>query len=111
MVKIITLIKKKEGLSDQEFYSYWEKDHGPLIARIFPGVERYIQNHAVKLPGGGRAKYDGVVEIWYKDMESWRRASDFYQGDEGKVIIDDEAKFIDRDAMVFVVVEEKVIVG
>jgi len=108
MVKLITLIKRKSGLSQEEFSRYWEEKHGPLVVKHLPGMKRYVQNHAVRL-SSGEPQVDGVVEIWYDDLESYRAASDFYLGDEGKVIRDDEEKFIDRGKMVFFVAEEKVI--
>ncbi len=109
MVKLIGLVKRKAGMTQEEFSRYWEKEHGPLVARVFPGAKRYVQNHPVKLPGGGEPQVDGVVEIWFDDLESFLAASDFYRGDRGKVIRDDEDKFIDRSQMVFLVAEEKVI--
>jgi uncharacterized protein (TIGR02118 family) len=111
MVKVITTIRRKEGMSQEEFSRYWEENHGPLIKKILPGVKRYVQNHARKLPGGGEPKIDGVVEIWFEDMDAWRKAAEFFEGEGGKAIITDEEKFIDRSSMVFFVAEEKVIVG
>ncbi|MFQ5904227.1 MAG: EthD domain-containing protein [Candidatus Binatia bacterium] len=111
MVKVITLVKRKDGLTQEEFSRYWEEKHGPLIAKVFPGVRRYVQNHAARLPGGGAPQVDGVVELWFDDLEAWRAAADFYLGDEGKVIRDDEEKFLDRNKMVFFVAQEKVIVS
>ncbi|MEE9202237.1 MAG: EthD domain-containing protein [Dehalococcoidia bacterium] len=109
MVKLIGLLKRKPGMTMEEFSRYWEEEHGPLVAKVFPGVTRYIQNHPAKLSGGGEPQVDGVVELWFGDLESFRAASDFYRGDKGKVIRDDEEKFIDRTKMVFFVGEEKVI--
>jgi len=109
MVKAIALLKRKDGITQEEFSRYWEEKHGPLIEKWFPGVKRYVQNHAVRLPGGGEPQIDGVVEMWFDDLQSWRAATNFYQSDEGKVIRDDEEKFIVRSKMIFFVAEEKVI--
>ena len=109
MVKVITLLKRKPGISREEFSRYWAKNHGPLIARVLPGVKRYVQNHSLKLGGRGEPQLDGVVELWYEDEKDWRASSDWYQSPAGKVVWDDEAKFIDRDKMVFFVAKEKVI--
>ncbi len=110
MVKVITTLKRKKGMPVEEFSQYWEKNHGPLIKKTLPGVKKYIQNHPMKLPGGGEPKIDGVVEIWFEDMDAWRKAAEFFEGEGGKIIIGDEEKFIDRSSMVFFVAEEKVIV-
>jgi uncharacterized protein (TIGR02118 family) len=110
LIKLIGLINRKKGLSQEEFTRYWEKEHGPLIARVFPGVRRYAQNHPVQLPGGGQPHVDGVVELWFDDLNTFLKSSEFYLGDPGKIIRDDEDKFIDRSKMLFFVSEEKVIV-
>ncbi len=111
MVKLIGLVKRKPGMTQAEFSRYWEEQHGPLVARVFPGAKRYVQNHPVKLSGGGEPQVDGVVEIWFDDLEALQAASAFYLGDQGKVIRDDEEKFIDRSNMVFIIAEEKVVKG
>ena len=108
MIKVITLVKRKEGLSLDEFSKYWEEKHGPLAMKHLPGVRKYVQNHAVRL-SSGEPKVDGVVELWYDDFESYRAAVDFYLGDDGKVIRDDEERFINRSKMVSFIAEEKVI--
>lgn len=110
MVKLIGLVKRKPGVTPAEFTRYWREKHGPLVARVFPGVKRYVQNHPAKLPGGGEPQVDGVVELWFEDLKAFQAASEFYLGEKGKVIRDDEEKFIDRSQMVFFVAEEKVVV-
>ncbi len=109
MVKLIAMIKRKEGMTREEFSRYWEEKHGPLIVKLFPGMKRYVQNHAVRLPGGGEPQFDGMVEVWFDDLQSWRAVANFSQSDEGKVLRDDEEKFIDRSKIVFLVAEERVI--
>ena len=109
MVKVIALLKRKQGMTREDFTRYWREKHGPLVARVFPGVRRYVQNHAARLPGRGEPQIDGVAELWFDSLESWRTAADFIQGDQGKVIREDEEKFLDRSRMVSFVAEEKVI--
>ena len=111
MVKVIATLKRKEGMSQEEFSRYWEDNHGPLIKKIVPEIHRYVQNHARKLPGRSEEpKYDGVVEMWFKDTEAWEKAAEFFKGEGGKVVIEDEEKFLDRSQMKFFVAEEKVII-
>ena len=109
MVKCFLLIKRKSDVSGEEFSRYWEKQHGPLVVKTFPAIKKYVQNHATKLPGGGEPPFDGIVEVWFDDMESWRATRDIHLGQAGEAIRDDEAKFIDRSKMVFLVAEETVI--
>ena len=74
MIKVIATLKRKSGLTQKEFSSYWYERHGPLIVKTFPNIRRYVQNHSLKLPGGGEPRIDGVVETWYDDMESWQKS-------------------------------------
>jgi uncharacterized protein (TIGR02118 family) len=109
MVKLLALVKRKEGVSPEEFSRYWHDEHGPLIVRTFPQIRKYVQNHSVKLPGGREPQIDGVVEVWLDDLESWQSLSKDYLGEKGKAVRDDELQFIDPDKLVFFVCEEKVI--
>lgn len=109
MVKLIALVKRKDGMTLEEFSRYWREHHGPLAISMLPGVKRYVQNHAVRLASGGDPQIDGVVELWFDDLEAQRRCAAFWASDEGKPIRDDEERFIDRSKMIFFVAEEKVI--
>jgi uncharacterized protein (TIGR02118 family) len=109
MIKVIALIYKKSGLTDAEFSRYWRETHGPLAAKVIPGLRTYIQNHVVKLPGV-TYEGDGFVEIWFDNMEAYDRYMTWRQSDDAKVLRDDEDAFIDRSRIMRYVVEEHVIV-
>ena len=109
MLKLIALISRKSGLSDEEFYKYWKEKHGPLAAKTIPGLRKYIQNHLVRLPG---IKYDGdgFVELWFDNLEAYEKFLTWRQSDGAKVLQDDEDKFMDRSKLVRYVVEEHIII-
>jgi uncharacterized protein (TIGR02118 family) len=109
MLKLIALISRKSGLTDEEFYKYWKEKHGPLAAKIIPGLRKYIQNHLVRLPG---IKYDGdgFVELWFDNLEAYEKFLTWRQSDGAKVLLDDEDKFMDRSKLVRYVVEEHIII-
>ena len=70
MIKLVYCITKKVGLTDEEFFHYWEDIHGPLGARI-PHLRRFVQSHRVMVPGDKRRPdYDGMVELWFDDREA-----------------------------------------
>jgi len=73
MIKTIVVAHRKEGMTRKEFSDYWLNKHGPLAARLIPGVRRYVQNHLIEVPG---MEYDGdgIVEMWYDDVESWQKS-------------------------------------
>ena len=83
MLKLIALISRKSGLTDEEFYKYWKEKHGPLAAKTIPGLRKYIQNHLVRLPG---IKYDGdgFVELWFDNLEAYEKFLTWRQSDGAK---------------------------
>ncbi len=58
MIKYITVLFRKEGMSREEFSSYWKDTHAPILQQI-PGLKGYVQNHALVDPQGNEPPYDG----------------------------------------------------
>jgi uncharacterized protein (TIGR02118 family) len=106
MIKLVYCITKKQGMTDEEFFHYWEKVHGPIGARI-PGVRKMVQSHRINIPGDRSADYDGMVELWFDDMAALlaARATPEWQASSA-----DEAHFIDHNKVAYFVSEEHVIV-
>ena len=106
MIKLVYCITKKAGLSDEEFFHYWENIHGPIGARI-PRLRRLVQSHRVAVPGDKyRPDYDGMAELWFDNIESLLAAR---QSPEWKAASEDEAGFIDHNKVAYFVSEEHVI--
>ena len=86
----------------------------PLLKRVVPEVvaseqKRYVQNHAVRLPSGREPPFDGVVELWFNDLESFWKWNNWYVSDDAKPLLDDEENFIDKSKMIFLIGDETVI--
>jgi uncharacterized protein (TIGR02118 family) len=106
MIKVVYCISKKPGMTDEEFFRYWENVHGPIGARI-PGLRKLVQSHRVCVPEYKRwPDYDGVAELWFDDMEGLLAAR---QSSKWKASTEDEANFIDHDRVAYFVSEERVI--
>ena len=69
---MIILMKKKDSLTDQEFAKYWLENHAPL-AKKMPGLRKYVVN-VVRRPPNREPDYDGVVELWFDDTGSMKKA-------------------------------------
>ena len=108
MIKVITLLKRKPGLSLDEFYRYWREKHAPVALRDNPQMAKYVQNHGVILPSGEQA-YDGVAETWWPDMDTFQAAVAILQSEAGRAHLEDLERFVDLSQMVSIVTEEKVI--
>lgn len=108
MIKSISLIHRRPGLTKEQFYDYWENQHGPLAAANIPGLKKYVQNHFLTVPG---FKYegDGVVEMWYDTVEDFKKSLEFLQSDAGKHIAADGDSIATMNDGFFWVTEEHVI--
>ena len=83
-----------------------------MAVRVIPervGIRRYVQNHAVKLIEDVDPCFDGIVEFCLEDMDGLEAWMAFYASDPGKVIRDDEIRFINVNEMTVMMVEEEVI--
>ena len=45
MIKVIALLRRKEGLSREAFIAYYETRHAPLIRSLLPGIADYRRNY------------------------------------------------------------------
>lgn len=109
MIKSISLLTRKEGLTHEQFVKHWYEVHGPL-ARAVPGLRRYVQSHIVeerKRPDipTTEVAIDGIAELWYDDRDAMARA---VATPQARALFDDGALFIGR--IKTFTVEEKVIV-
>jgi len=106
MLKAITIIKRKAGMSVEAFQHYWRTTHAEVVKPL-PDIRRYVQSHA--LLGGyrkGELPHDGIAEIWVDDMAALRAMSN---SPHYAHVVADEARFIDRASMVLLLVEDHVI--
>jgi len=106
MIKLVYCITRKPGLTEGEFFRYWETVHGPIGARI-PGLRKLVQSRRLIIPGDNRRPdYDGMAELWFDDLQALLAAR---QSPEWKASTDDEENFIDHHKVAYFVSEERVI--
>jgi uncharacterized protein (TIGR02118 family) len=98
MIKTCSILRRKPGLTSEEFLRYWKEEHGPLAAKVIPGMRKYVQNHPLKTPGV-EFDIDGIVEIWWDNLEALQSYLAWRQTEEAKVLIEDENKFIDKNGL------------
>lgn len=111
MIKVIALLKRKDGMTREEFSDYWFNKHAPFGNSIAPPAAlsaKYVQNHALTMKGGGEAPYDAVAELCFEDVAAMKRWTDWYYSDAGKPLRDDELNFMDVSKRVVIVTDERV---
>jgi uncharacterized protein (TIGR02118 family) len=111
MIKAISLLSRKDGLTHEAFVKHWLDIHAPL-AHAVPGIRRYVQSHIVderKRPDipalGVEREIDGIAELWYDDRQAMIRAA---ATPEMKTLHADGTLFIGR--IKTFIVEEKTII-
>ena len=103
-VKLIYCIRRKPGLTREEFSRYWADVHGPIGARI-PGLRKLVQSHGLEVPGESRpADFDGMAELWFDDLAAILAAR---QSAEWAASTADETNFVDRSGSAYFVSEER----
>ncbi len=114
MVKLIACLKRKPGMTLQEFHRYWKEEHGPLVKSVpewFRYVQKLVQSHTIEGPVPGfpdlEAPFDGFAEIWFDSLEDVERA--FTAPRYLEIIRPDEAHFLDIPNCKVAVVEEVLI--
>ena len=105
VLKLTFCLRRLPKLSLHEFQDYWLTKHGPLVRRLQPalGMVRYVQQH--RLEGdlaagmqrvrGAPEPYDGVAELWWESEEAFRTARGSEAREAGRLLLEDEARFID----------------
>jgi len=82
MVKLIALLKRKPGISKEEFKRRWLNDHIKLSTKI-PGVRGYRINIATnRQPDstGDEPIYDGTAEMWWDSIDAMEAAFATHEG-------------------------------
>ncbi len=116
MVTLIVCIKRKEGMSREDFTRYWRDNHGPLV-RSCASFTRYLTGYSqYHLSGDGNAEaefgvagtYDGIARLEFRSAEDMERA--FADPDYLANVRPDEPRFIDiAGCLSFVTEESRVI--
>jgi uncharacterized protein (TIGR02118 family) len=102
MLKYVTVLSRRAGMSRQEFSGYWKNTHAPTLQRI-PGLRGYVQNHALPDPEGNEPPYDGFGELYFDSLEAMREG---LASPEGEATLADIPNFCDTAKLVRVLVEE-----
>jgi len=111
-VKAIVLLKRRAGMTMDEFVNYYENNHAPLGVKYGTGMSRY-QRHFLRpapYPLDGslhEAEYDVATEVSFANAEDAKRAQDAMAAPEAnKIVSEDETKVFNLVTRRFVSVED-----
>lgn len=106
MFTVTFVLYEKDGQDRTEALRYWRETHGPIVAQV-PGVQRYVQQHAVAAPDGV-PPFLGVASLSFADEEAFATAA---ASPAFATAVADVANFADGDRLPTAFVEDVVIVG
>ncbi|MEM9898850.1 MAG: EthD domain-containing protein [Pseudomonadota bacterium] len=121
MIKLVYLIKKRQDLTDAEFKTYWRETHSKLIEESAPTLRavRYAMslsidtlcNTCVAKPRGlSVPDYEGVIEIWWNNLDDYIAGAGAAAGIAAiDAIVDGERRFIDFANSASFFTEEEVV--
>lgn len=108
MLTLVFCLRRRKGLSREEFQRYWREQHGPLMAKNMAAFDarKYQQWHTasgdvadrISQSRGGSADYDGVAVVWWDDLAHFVAATGTDDGRAaGREMYGDELNFIDLE--------------
>lgn len=108
MHKLLLFLKRKPGLSLEEFRSHYEERHVPLAMKYMTGAERYVRRYLEPTPGMPEMDFDVITELWFKDSATVDIILETLTKDAMPAdVIADEHNFMDRSKSRFHAVREE----
>ncbi|KAJ9612929.1 hypothetical protein H2200_002870 [Cladophialophora chaetospira] len=112
-VQVTVFIKRKPGMSEEEFHKYWTEVHAPLVEEWLAkhGGLRYVQHHTPSWlrqqvsaawaelgASPNMADYDGIGEVTVRNIQDLKTAlEDLYYRDR---VVPDQLAFMDTNSTI-----------
>jgi uncharacterized protein (TIGR02118 family) len=120
MIKLTFALTRRADFTREAFQAYWFERHAPLVASVRETlrIRRYVQLHSadpavsadIRRSRAGPEPYDGVAQLWWNSFEDLAATADDPAAvAAGRLLLEDERKFIDLERSPLWWGEEKVI--
>ena len=112
MIKVVTLLTRKPGMSREAFIEHYETHHRKIGEKYLSGFatkyqRRYMQSAGFREQDGAAPPFDVLMEIWYPDQEALNGALAVLSAEEAQAeIAADEERLFARDLIRSYTVEE-----
>jgi uncharacterized protein (TIGR02118 family) len=120
MIKVVALLRKKEGMPRDDFISYYENRHAPLAQKLIGMGHDYRRNYVYAMQGGDKEMvensdfdvmehpdFDVMAEVWFPDRTAYEASRATSSEVRAQLILDEE-HFLDRSATRVYLVDERV---
>jgi uncharacterized protein (TIGR02118 family) len=123
MIKLVFMVRRREGITREEFQRYWKEEHAELVKRHAEllRIRRYVQTHArdtdldhaiAESRGSVPSQYDGAAELWWDSIDDLVQAATSEGGQTAQqALLEDERRFIDLANSAIWLGEEIAVVG
>lgn len=118
MFKVVFLLKRRPGMTVQEFKDYYENHHAKIGEEHLGGgaAVKYIRRYFEPITEGPRGtvpdtgqepEFDGIMEMWFRDKAQYDSAmTRFSEPWLTKLVTEDEEKLFDRSKLRMYIVDE-----
>lgn len=106
MMRVHIWVRRKDGMSSEEFADYWLTKHAPIARDGYEHLRGYAVDLVTRVPQGQDAPYDGVAVLTWEDRDGFKADMSSATAQRST---DDLANFTDAFGLVFV--EEHVVKG
>lgn len=98
MIKRVSWVRRKEGLSREEFIAHWTGPHAEIVRQL-PGLRGLRYGVVMQCSPGGTA-WDGIGEIWFDSVEDAEHA--FAAEPYRSMLVEDRKQFLGESQWCFV---------
>jgi len=84
-VKLVSFMRRAEGLSHAEFVRHLTERHAPLARQHHVGLWNYTQNVVRRAYTPGGTTEDGIAELHFRTRQAFEE--EFFDSDEGRAAI------------------------
>jgi hypothetical protein len=111
--KILLFMKRRPGMTVEEFRDYYENVHAPLAMKHASNLIHYVRRYIEPLPHAETGTWDDppfdvITEIWYDDEAAFRSLVDVMTTSTmPRNIVEDEERLFDRSSFRIATVIER----
>jgi uncharacterized protein (TIGR02118 family) len=98
-MKVHIWLRKKAGMSDEDFREYWLTTHAPIAGDGYQHLRGYMVHLVTRVPEGQERPYDGVAELTWDDRDGFKADM---QSDVAARSTEDLKNFTDAFGLLFV---------
>ena len=112
MFKTVCLLKRRQGMSFEDFVAYYETYHRRIGEKVLPTCRRYMRRYLRPVPNPLTGEvveldYDVLTEMWFETREAFEAAMVALSVPEiAAEIAEDEERLFDRSKNRFCTIEE-----